>query len=161
MVRTGQVIRAHHGRKAGRPRGFTLLELIIVMALASLVLGLSALFFANTVPSARLASTGREISATIRQMRFLAQNRGEDLALIFDLDARIYGMEGYRVRRIPSEISIKAVDGVYGEIIHGKYPIIFRATGGVEGGMIVLGYRKKAVLIEMDPVVGSVKVGHR
>lgn len=143
---------------SGPRAGFTLLELILVMALATLILGLGVVFFANTMPGARLAGTGRELSASIRQMKFLAQNRGEDLVLTVDLDTKRYGIEGVRMKAIPSEVSIMAVDPTYGEVRHGKYLISFHSTGGVEGGTLVLWARKKAIYIEMDPVMGSVKV---
>jgi hypothetical protein len=137
---------------------FTLLELVIVMVLAGLMFGLGGFFVANTFPSARLASTGRDISASIRQTRLLAQNRGLDLALFFDLDARLYGVAGIGVRKIPREISIKVVDPFQGEIRNGIYSIFFSSTGSVEGGTVVLWYRKKTIYIETDPVVGYVKV---
>lgn len=143
---------------SGRRAGFTLLELILVMAIATLILGLGVMFFANTMPGARLAATGRELSASIRQMKFLAQNRGEDLVLTVDLDTKRYGIEGVKMKAIPSDVSIMAVDPTYGEVRHGKYLISFHSTGGVEGGVLVLTARKKMVRIEMDPVVGSVKV---
>jgi general secretion pathway protein H len=138
--------------------GFTLLELILVMLLASLILGLTTVFFSNTIPSARLGAAGRELSAFIRQTRYLAQNRGEDLILTIDIDHNMYGIEGVRVRTIPAGIAIRVVDAFYGEIRNGTYPILFRATGGVESGTLVLSYRKKAVYINMDPIMGAVKV---
>ena len=141
-----------------RERGFTLLELILVMLLASLILGLVTVFFSNTVPSARLGATGRDLSAFIRQTRYLAQNRGEDLVLQIDLDHNLYGIEGMAVRTIPAGIAIRVVDAFYGEIRNGIYPILFRATGGVESGTIVLSYRKKTVFINVDPIMGAVKV---
>jgi general secretion pathway protein H len=143
---------------SGSRAGFTLLELILVMVIASLILGLGVMFFANTLPGARLSATARELSASIRQMKFLAQNRGEDLILTVDLDMKRYGIDGVRMKAIPPDVSIMAVDPVAGEVRNGKYLISFHSTGGVEGGMLVLSARKKAVYIEMDPVVGSVRV---
>ncbi len=154
------MVDAHKGRlhPPGARDGFTLLELVIVMLLAGLILGLATIQFATSLPSARLSATGRDISATIRQMRFLAQNRGEDLILTLDLDARQYGVEGLRMKPIPANIGLKVLDPAYGEVFNGKYPIFFHSTGGVEGGTVVLSYKKKAVYIEMDPVMGSVKI---
>ena len=137
---------------------FTLLELIIVMLLASLVIGMATLLFVNALPSARLGATGREISAAIRQMKVLAQNRGEDQSLIINLDTRQYGPEGGIMKNLPVNISIKVDDPVIGEIRNGKYSILFRAVGGAEGGTVVLGYRKRALYVQIDPVVGSVTV---
>jgi hypothetical protein len=128
------------------------------MAIAALILGLGAMFFANTLPGAHLAATGRELTASVRQMKFLAQNRGEDLILTVDLDMKRYGIEGMRMKTVPSDVSIMAVDPIVGQVRNGKYLITFRSTGGVEGGMLVLAARKKVIYIEMDPVVGSVKV---
>ena len=139
-------------------RGFTLLELIIVMALACLITGLGTLIFVNGLPSARLGATGREISAAIRQMTMLAQNRGEDQILTINLDTRQYGPEGRPMKTLPANISVMVNDPIVGEIRYGKYPILFRAAGGVEGGTVVLGYRKKVLYIQTDPVVGSVVI---
>ncbi|OPY70890.1 MAG: hypothetical protein A4E57_00205 [Syntrophorhabdaceae bacterium PtaU1.Bin034] len=140
-------------------RGFTLLELIVVMALAGLVLGLVTLFFANALPSARLSSTARELSATIKQMKTLAENHGEDRTLIIDLDAGQYGAEDGRMRTFPAGVSVSVDDpAAGGEIRNGRYRIVFPATGGIEGGTVILRYRKKAVSIHIDPVVGSVKL---
>ncbi|MDD5008710.1 MAG: prepilin-type N-terminal cleavage/methylation domain-containing protein [Syntrophorhabdaceae bacterium] len=136
--------------------GFTLLELIIVMFLATLILGLTTLVFSNTLPAARFEATGRELSATIRYMKSLAQNKGEDQALTIDLDTRQYGIAGRNMKTIPAGISIKVSDPVSGEILKGKYTMFFHAFGGVEGGTVILQFRKKTLYIQTDPVAGSV-----
>ena len=139
--------------------GFTLLELIIVMLLASLMLGLGGVFVASTLPSARLASTARDISAAIRQTRLLAQNRGMDQALVFDLDRRLYGIDGVGVRKLPGEIALGVVDPYSSVIVrNGRYSMNFSSTGGIEGGVVVLSYKKRAIYIETDPVVGVVRL---
>ena len=141
-----------------QPRGFTLLELIIVIVIIVLILGMSTLFFASTVPSAKLTGISRELSSMIKQARLSARINGEKQTLIIDLDARTYGMEGKEAKAIPSEIGAKVIDPLSGDVLRGKYAFIFHGTGGVEGGTILLAYRKKIVSIEMDPVVGSIVV---
>jgi prepilin-type N-terminal cleavage/methylation domain-containing protein len=139
-------------------RGFTLLELIIVVVIIVLVLGLSTLFFASTLPSAKLNGLSREISSTIKQARLMAQNRGETQTIVIDLDAKTYGIEGKEAKTIPPEITAKIIDPLSGEIFHGKYSLIFHDTGGIEGGTVLLTYSKKTIAIEMDPIVGSIVV---
>jgi len=56
-------------------RGFTLLELIIVLALVVLILGLTSLFVAGRLPSAKANAAGREIAGMIRHARSLAFRR--------------------------------------------------------------------------------------
>jgi len=137
-------------------RGFTLLELIIVMFLASLILGLSTVFFLNSAPSARLDAAGREMAATIRHARTIALSRGEDQAFVINLDARQYGLEGRNMKPVPPEVSVMVNDPLSGEVRTGTYPILFRSYGGAEGGTVVLQGRKRAIYIQTDPVVGAV-----
>ena len=138
--------------------GFTLLELIIVLFLMSLILGLSTIFFANSLPSSRLNAAAREMSATIRHARHLALINGEKQTMIINLDSRYYSIEGIARKNIPSGITLKVIDPLLGEIRKGEYPIIFNATGAMEGGTIVLSTEKKTVTIQLDPVVGSVVI---
>jgi len=138
--------------------GFTLLELIIVIVIIVLVLGMSTLFFASTVPSAKLNGLSREISSTLKQARITAQNKGEKQTMIIDLDSKTYGIEGKEAKVIPPEITARVIDPLSGEVNRGKYSFIFYDTGGIEGGTILLTYNKKTMSIETDPVVGSIAV---
>ena len=136
--------------------GFTLLELIIVLFLVTLILGFSLIFFANFLPSSRFNATIRDMSATIRYARSLAQIRGERQTVTIDLDSKKYSIEGYGAKDISSDIHIKVIDPLLGEIHNGKYQFVLPAIGGVEGGTIVLWDNKRTMRIQMDPVVGSV-----
>lgn len=139
-------------------KGFTLLEMVIVMVIIVLILGMSTVFFANSFPSAKLNSLTRDLSTTFRQARTLARNRGEQQVLVVDLDGKTFGMTGHTAKAIPGEIGVRIVDPVEGEIGRGTYSFIFHSTGGIEGGSILLSYKSKTVAIEPDPVVGSVVV---
>jgi type II secretory pathway pseudopilin PulG len=138
--------------------GFTLLELIIVLFLVMLILSLVVIVFAHTLTSSRLSATAREMSATIRYARSLAQIRGEQQTITIDMDLRRYGIEGREGKDIPPDITVRVIDPLSGEVRKGKYPIIFHVPGGVEGGTIVLTVREKSVSIQVDPVVGSVVI---
>jgi type II secretory pathway pseudopilin PulG len=138
--------------------GFTLLETILVLFLMALILGLSTIFFANTLPSSRLSATAREISATIRHTRHIALINGEKQIMTINLDSQYYGVEGIARKSIPSAIALKVIDPLLGEVRKGEYPVVFHATGAMEGGTIVLSSGKKTVSIQLDPIVGSVVI---
>lgn len=142
----------------GLQYGFTLLELIIVVVIIVLILGMSTLFFAATLPSAKLNGVSREIASMIKQARTMAKTRGERQTLVIDLDARTYGIGGKEAKPFPSEITAKVIDPLSGEIFHGTYSFIFHDTGGIEGGTILLSSSRKTLSIETDPVVGSIVV---
>lgn len=135
--------------------GFTLLELLLVLFLVVLMLMLSAAFFTNTLSSSRLNATAREISASIRHARTLAQIHGERQIVSIDLDAKQFGIEGRSLRTIPRDVNIKASDSVSGDVYTGKYLVVANPTGTVGSGMIVLWNRKKTVTIQLDPMVGA------
>lgn len=136
--------------------GFTLLELIIVLFLITLMLGLSSVFFANTLPSGRFNATAREIAATIRQAKHLSQRIGEKQIVTINMDSKSYGIEGLAKKDLPAGISFKVIDPLAGEITGGRYHIAFHATGSTEGGTVILWNNTKAAQIQIDPVAGAV-----
>lgn len=138
-------------------KGFTILELLIVLFLIVLILGLSILFFANFLTSHKFNATVRDISTTIKQARALAQIHGERQTFTIDLDAKKYWIEGHEAKDIPSDIKIMIKDPMFGEIHEGKYNFILHEIG-VEGGEIVLSGNKKSASIQLDPVVGSMVI---
>jgi type II secretion system protein H len=136
--------------------GFTLIELTVVLFLMALMLGLSTLFFAKTLPSSRLNAAGRELSATIRQARSLAQSNGTTQAVLLDLDAHKFGIEGRGARSLPPDTGIRVIDPLYGAVQQGTYRVSFDATGGVDAAAIELWNSKRLLRIVTDPIVGTV-----
>jgi competence protein ComGD len=137
-------------------RGFTLLEIILVLFLITLILGLTAVSFSGFLPSVKFDAMGREISATIRHARSAARMSMETKTIVIDLDNKLYGMEGGTVRYLPTDLLIRIIDPFAGEITQGKYPIIFNPTGGIDAGTIILSRGKKLLQIRIDPIVGAV-----
>ncbi len=144
--------------QSSRYGGFTLLELLIVIFISTVLLSISAVFLANYVPSTRLYATARDLSATIRHAKALAQINGQSQAVKINLDSRQYGMEGRRIKEIPSDVYIKISDPFYGDVEQGQYTIVAYDSGAVSGCTVVLWNRKKTLSIQTDPVVGAVVV---
>ena len=135
--------------------GFTLLEVVIVMILSLLILGLVMASFSGFLSSTKLQATVRDFSSTLRQARDLAKIHGEQQTWTVDLDSREYGIEGRKVRKIPSNLEFKIVDSIQGEIQNGQYRLIFEPTGGMEGATFQLSDKKKVFAIELDPLLGA------
>jgi len=135
-----------------------LLELIIVLVLISVIVGLAAIYFANTLPSYKFNATVRNISSTIKQARALAKIHDARQAVTIDMDAKQYGLEGHQSKEIPPGISVKVIDPLSGEILTGRYQFLFSPAGGVEGGTIVLWNSKRSASIQLDPIVGTVVI---
>ncbi len=138
--------------------GFTFLELLIVLILVTLMLGLSAVLFGNTLSSSRLDAAARDISATIRHAKSLAQMNGEKQTVLISIDSRHYGREGGGTKALPKGVQIMAIDPFSGEVRQGEYRITFQPYAGVEGGTVVVWNSKRSVSIQLDPVVGTVMI---
>jgi prepilin-type N-terminal cleavage/methylation domain-containing protein len=138
-------------------RGFTLLEMILVMFLIALIIGISAVVFTRSLPSQKVDAVAREIIATFRQARSNATASGKWQVLIVDIEGRTFGIEGGgEPRPIPQDVSIRIIDPLYGEILTGAYKFVFAPSGVAEGGTIILSAGKKIVTIETDPIIGAV-----
>jgi len=140
----------------GREKGFTLLEIIIVITLVVLILSFTTLFFGNALPGARLNAAARELAAMMRYAKILARNNGELQSVLINLDTGRYGIEGVQTRNIPEGINIRVTDPVTGEVSRGSYAVLFHESGISEGGNITLWNAKRTLNIELDPIVGSV-----
>ena len=136
--------------------GFTLLEVIIVLMLSLLILGLVMVSFAGLLSSAKLQATVREFSATLRQARDLAKIHGEQQGWNIDLDSGEYGIEGRKVRKIPSNLELKIVDSINGEIQGGQYRLVFEPNWSMEGVIFQLSDKKRAFKVQLDPLLGAV-----
>lgn len=136
-----------------RKNGFTLLEMILVLFLVTLIVGLSSVFFAGFLPSAKINAAGREITGMIRYARSLARMNMESRTIVIDLDNRTYGIEGLGTKYFPPDAIIRVIDPLSGdEITRGKYPIVFNPIGGMTGGTIILSAGKKEIRVDLDPI---------
>lgn len=141
--------------------GFTLIEITVTIVIISLILGMSTIFFTGTLPSAKLNGTAREVVAMLRYGKVLAKNKGEEKKVLFEIEARRFGIEGVLWKAIPDGIQIRIEDETAGDVEKSTYEFKFHQTGGVEGGSVILSNSKRTVRIEMDPVIGSAIVKER
>jgi len=142
-------------------RGFTLLEMLLVLFLISLIVGISVVALTRSLPSQKVDSAAREIMAIFRQARSEAITGGKWQILNVDIEEKTFGIEGGNApRRIPAEVSLKIIDPVAGEVNRGGYRFVFSPSGVVDGGTIVLSAGKKVVTLETDPIIGAV-ISHK
>ncbi len=119
-------------------RGFTLVELLVVMAIAALMMSAVPGLYSAAFPGLEMKSAARRTASTLRLARETAIRQGEDKLLIVDLDAHRLILEGYRNLSLPKRLSIK-LEAANSEMIDDRRGVIrFFPDGSSTGGRIVL-----------------------
>ncbi|MBM3239338.1 prepilin-type N-terminal cleavage/methylation domain-containing protein [Candidatus Poribacteria bacterium] len=76
--------------KSKEPKGFTLIELTIVIALMMILYAIATPSLRNLAPSSRLKSSAREIQSLLTYARDVAMTENVGYLVIFDLDEQQY-----------------------------------------------------------------------
>lgn len=77
---------------AGQRHGFTLVELLVVVAIASMLFAVILPNLGSLVPAARLQGSGAQIQRKLDWLRSEARIQGKRMAIEFDLDQRQWRM---------------------------------------------------------------------
>ncbi len=149
--------------------GFTLIELVVVVAIVGMLLASVAIRFDSLTVSARLRASAREIASTIGLAHSRASSTGRAQTLIFDTDNQQYWIESPtgegeqsqspRIRGLYRNISFKDIqvgDELYGE--QGTLSIEISPLGVTSACMIHLEADGGGEMtLEVCPLTGSVR----
>ncbi len=135
-------------------RGFTLMEILVVLVLMALILGISAALFGNALSGAKQKAAAREIVTALKYAKHLAVATNKRQVLLFDLDTGSYGIKGRRMKTIPEKTKLAIYESDINSrmITEGQYSISYDATGFSQWGWIRLTRDNKIIQIKPDPV---------
>ena len=70
--------------------GFTLIEMMVTIAILSVLAGIGGYSFLNGLPERRVIAASRDLYAGIREAQSEAINRGEEITITFNTDGDSY-----------------------------------------------------------------------
>lgn len=73
--------------------GFTLVELLVVLAIISLLLAFTPAAFNRMMPGLEVQSASRQLAASMRSARSAAIRDNAEVTLTLDLEARVYRLD--------------------------------------------------------------------
>ena len=131
-------------------RGFTLLELHVVLAIASMLTALVPPVLSAVVPGMKSKAAARELAAVMREARHLAISRSTTVDVVIDLETQTYSVAGNEPEDLPSGAAI-AIPGGTPSMLR------FYADGSSNGISARLG-RDGGYTIAVDQLMGRVTV---
>jgi len=145
------------GRSAGAG-GFTLIELIVTLAILGFALVLIAGYKPLTSSGLSLDGTEDELASGLREARSAAIADNRPVTLAIDVAAHRYRIGADAMRPLPADLSIQVLT-VLGERQSGSAAgIRFNPDGSSTGGRITLGLQQRQVAIGVDWLTGRVRV---
>ncbi len=119
-------------------RGFTLLELLVVFAIAALLTVVVPIAYGALRESSQYRETLRTMVTDLRAARNRAQTEGREVRFSVDLVNRTYGLDGRPPRALPEALQVKATVA-HIELAAGDIASIrFLPSGGATGGALDL-----------------------
>jgi general secretion pathway protein H len=172
------------GRTPSALRGFTLLELVVVVAILGMALGLLAPDLRRSVDALRYRTAARQLAATLRHARSLAVYTKDTQVVAIDTERGIYslsasgemaggeGEEGSepegeekagaapkRTGELPPGLTVEAADGgPLSQDDDGVILVSFYPKGSSSGAGLILRGGKAGYRLDVDAVTGSVRI---
>ena len=140
-------------------KGFTLLELLVVLALLALALLLVPPMLSKGVPGAELKAAASEVAAGLREARSRAIARNSEVAFVVDVEARSFHFGATARPRVLAQgltLSLVTADSEQTGATRGS--IRFFPDGASTGGRITLSLGERRYDVAVDWLTGQVSV---
>jgi general secretion pathway protein H len=118
-----------------RERGFTMVELLVVLAIAAALLAVAPMALQRYRESTDYRDTVRTMTAALTEARHSAISGGRVVAFSVDLGARHYGVDGATRRDLPESIAVRATVADT-DLVDNVARIRFFPGGNATGGSI-------------------------
>ncbi len=145
-------------RRLQSSAGFTLFEMLIVLAIVALTLTFSALAIRGKQGPAALLPVAARVAADLKLARSEAMLRNHAVEVVFDPRTRGYRVEGTRAGMLlPADIGFAFATA--GDLVRDEHAghLVFYPDGSSTGGRLTLSDRRRAVTLAIDWLTGSVR----
>ncbi|WP_435103498.1 GspH/FimT family pseudopilin [Arhodomonas sp. AD133] len=143
----------------GRARGFTLLELMVVIAILAVAAVLVGPRFAGAIESVRLQAATRDVASALRAARTEALRERRDAAVLIDVDRGLYQLSSAsESRALPEGTKVGLVAGGADISSDSQGRIVFFPDGSSSGGRISLANNGRQFRVDVNWLTGRVRI---
>ena len=139
-----------------RARGFTLLEMVVVLMLAAILLTVVAVNLTQGLSGAKVRAAGRDLVAALRYTRGQAIVSRREQTLDVDLEARTYTAPRREAVALPQDMEIRLLTAQQELTGDRKGAIRFYPDGSSTGGRIRLVEGRRSWDVEIAWLTGEV-----
>ena len=140
-------------------RGFTLIEIIVVLVIAVSALALVGSMVFRGPSTSDLKAAARTLAAGLRQAQSTAMVTRRDASLTVDLDSREFWLPNEtESRKLPKDIELKLFTAQNEVSSEKKGAIRFYPDGSSTGGRITVSAGERKFLVDVDWLTGRVAI---
>lgn len=140
-------------------QGFTLLELLVVMAILGLIVSMVPLMMGRGLPGVELKSAARSVAAGLRQTRTEAIFSNQPIRFTIDLDDRRYTVsDADRWQELPGDFELTLETSRSEMLDETTGSIQFFPDGSASGGRISLSGKGREYHVMVDWLTGQVEI---
>lgn len=141
------------------PSGFTLLELLVVLAIAGLLMAAVPPLLSQALPGLELKSGARQLAAGLRFARDRALATRQETWVEMDVEQREVAISGRDKRlRLSQDLTLSLISAETEMTDDNQGGIRFYPDGTSTGGRVVLSYAARGYQIDVDWLTGRVRV---
>ncbi|MET1025155.1 MAG: GspH/FimT family pseudopilin [Pseudoxanthomonas sp.] len=146
------------GGRAAQAAGFTLIEVLVVIALIALIGTMTAVAMSGGLQGMRLRATSKDIASQLRFTRAQAIASGQPQRFVINPSGHLYAAPGKRNGRIPQELRIAFYGARQASAQAGEGAIVFYPDGASTGGSVELSAKQAARKITVAWLTGEVRL---
>jgi general secretion pathway protein H len=154
-------------KNRSRTAGFTLLELLVVLAIAGALLALVPPVISAVVPGTKARVAALDLASTLRDARNSAITRSRSVDVIFDTESASYSIADSDKTELPRGVALVILDrsGYVSETRHAvghlhdpTYTLRFYPDGSSNGLTTRLGAANGGYVVAVDWLMGRVSI---
>jgi general secretion pathway protein H len=141
--------------------GFTLLEMLIVIAILALATAVAMPIFARPSDGVRLQATARDLINALRLTRTMAIARNAEIALAIDVDKRTFASAAIQAQSFGPDITAELTFAAPEQSAQATGGFRFFPDGSSSGGDVRLRLRGREARICVNWLTGEAQPGER
>lgn len=141
-----------------RPRGFSLIELIVVLVLIATLAGIGAAVIGGALPGRELRAAAAEVAGELRYTRAQAIVTGQEQVFRLDVAGKRWTSAGKRAGDLPAAVDLVATTARDPEPVDEVAVVRFFPDGAATGGRIVFRRGEAAWRVDVAWLTGEVSL---